>query len=582
MARAAKVVAGARKAPYPGFIEPSHPTLVAQAPSGTRWRHEIKVDGYRCQLHIRDGELKALTRRGYDWAQRFRSVIDAALGLRVSNAILDGEIIVPGEKDLSDFAALQAELAAGKSERMIYYAFDLLYLDGYDLRAAQLTARKQKLQQLLAAAKQPRLVFSEEFSGDGQTLHARVCRAGLEGLVSKRRDSRYQSGRNDNWLKVTCRKRDTFRVVGFIAGPAATVAAIYVARKLDGELIYAGKAATGFTGETARELRRRLDPLKRKTSPLTRSVRKPKATWVEPQLPVDLEYRGITGDGRLRHTSFKGVRDDLAPQRRPPARDAAKLLAYNIQRQLPDAVVPGKDELRDYWRKVAKSALKYLAGRPLTLVRHVDGITFFHTRRLPQMRAAVRAVHFEKREGGEGVRAYVTNVQGLLGLIDMDVVELHPWNAKVDDIEHPDQMVFDLDPGDDVPWDFVTATALSMRRMLQQEGFDPWPKATGGKGLHLMIPVAPLQTHDEVSATAKRLAAQFAKTDSRYTVLASVARRRGKIFIDYLRNGRGQTAIGAFSPRARVNFPIAAPFSWTEVQRNLPSDAYTMHRLPPL
>lgn len=526
--------------------------------------------------------MKALTRRGYDWAQRFRSVGDAAKALHVQNAIVDGEIVVPGDKELSDFAALQAELAAGRSERMIYYAFDLLYLDGYDLRAAPLTARKQRLHSLLAAASQKRLVFAEEFSGDGETLHDRVCHAGLEGLVSKRRDSRYQSGRNESWLKVTCRKRDTFWVVGFIPAPAGAVSAIYVARRLDGEVVYAGKAATGFTGEAARELRRRLDPLRRKTSPLTRSIRKPKATWVEPELPVDLEYRGITGDGRLRHASFKGVRDDLTAGREAPNRNAAARLAYSVQRQLPDAIVPGKDELRAYWRKAGKRALQYLAGRPLTLVRHVGGVTFFHTKRLPQLPAPVHSMHFEKREGGEGVRAYVTNVQGFLGLIDMDVVELHPWNDKVDDIEHPDQMVFDLDPGDNVPWQFVTATALSMRAMLQQKGLDAWPKGTGGKGLHVMVPIEPMQTHDEVSATAKRLAAQFAKTDSRYTILSRVAGRRGKIFIDYLRNGRGQTAIGAFSPRARVNFPIAAPFSWTEVERGLPSDAYTMQRLPPL
>jgi bifunctional non-homologous end joining protein LigD len=194
----------------------------------------------------------------------------------------------------------------------------------------------------------------------------------------------------------------------------------------------------------------------------------------------------------------------------------------------------------------------------------------------------VHSIQFEKREGGEGTRAYVDTVQGLLGLVDIDVVEVHPWNAKADDIEHPDQMIFDLDPHESVPWDFVAQTAIAMRAMLKQEGFDPWAKGTGGKGLHVMAPIKPVRTHDEVAAIAKRLASQFAKADSRYTTSNAVARRAGKIFIDYLRNGRGQTGIGAFSPRARRNFPIAAPFSWTEVERHLPSDAYTIHRLPPL
>src|SRR5205823_6563252 len=181
-----------------------------------------------------------------------------------------------------------------------------------------------------------------------------------------------------------------------------------------------------------------------------------KSVWVEPEIEVDLEYRGITGDGRLRHATFKRVREDLMrPRMRGGKSNAVKRLKYNVQRLLPDAVVPGKDELREYWRKAGKAALQYIGGRPLTLVRHVDGITFFHTRKLPQMPWPVHAMHFEKQEGGEGVRAYVDSVQGLLGLVDMDVIEVHPWNATVDDIEHPDQMIFDLDPHESVPWEFV-------------------------------------------------------------------------------------------------------------------------------
>src|SRR5205085_3856756 len=214
--------AGARRAPFPEFIEPCHPTLMSRAPAGTGWLHEIKVDGYRCQLHIRDGEVKAFTRRGYDWAARFRPVAETAQRLRARQAIIDGEVIVPGEGELSDFAALQAELAASRSERLVFYAFDLLHLNGLDLRSVALSARKRRLDRLVKTAKSSRLVFAEEFDGDGESLHARVCSAGLEGLVSKRRDSPYVSGRNDTWVKVTCRKRDTFLVCGFVPAPANT------------------------------------------------------------------------------------------------------------------------------------------------------------------------------------------------------------------------------------------------------------------------------------------------------------------------------------------------------------------------
>jgi len=587
-------IAGAREAPIPDFVELCHPVLVAKAPAGEQWLHEIKVDGYRAQIHVRDGNAQAYTRRGHDWSDRFASAVAAAAALPVRQAILDGEIIAPGENSLSDFAALQSELASGGSDRLVFYAFDLLYLDGFDLRGAPLFARKQNLSRLIRPAKSQHLLYAEEFVGDGETLHGRMCAAGLEGLVSKLRDAPYSSGRNDSWVKVTCRKRDSFVVIGFIPAPGKSVTALYLGRMVGDELFYAGKAAAGLTGEAARHLRRILEPLKRKTTPLTKRVSKPKAQWVEPRVLVDAEYRGITNDGRLRHASFKGLRDDLMQQPvatsrplhpSPPTRpdpSTIKRLRYNIQTLLPNAVVPTKDALRAYWRRVGPTALNYLGNRPLTLVRHRDGLTFFHTRRLPVAGSGVRLMKFAKREGGEGTRAFVDSVQGLLGLVDMDVVEIHPWNATVDDIERPDQMLFDLDPGDGVPWELVCETALRMHDIFRSAGLDPWPKATGGKGLHVVVPIQRSGTHDQVAAIAQGVAVDFARTDRRYTTTSGAKNRRGKIYIDFRRNGRGQTGVGAFSPRARPNFPIAVPFTWAEVERGLPADAYTMSRLPPL
>jgi bifunctional non-homologous end joining protein LigD len=495
-------------------------------------------------------------------------------------------VIVAGRDGLSDFAALQEELGAGRSERLSYYAFDLLYVDGYDLRQSALLARKETLKQILSGASK-RFLYGDYLLEDGPTVQARGCEMHIEGVVSKLKDSRYRSGRNETWIKSLCKKRETFPVVGFVPATAGSIAALYLGRREGPGLVYAGKAGTGFTGETARALRQRLDPIAVRKSPLSKPVKKPRATWVSPELLVDVEYRAMTDDGRLRHGSFKGVREDLETPRpelpQPAARNRhpPKAIARHIQRLLANAVVPSKDELRAYFRKAGKDALKYVGNRPLTLVRHVNGFTFYHTGPLPAFHSAVHALTFEKREGGEGTRAYVVSLQGLIGLANMDVVEIHPWNATADDIGHPDVMVFDLDPGEGVSWESVTESALRLRDLLRQESFEPWPKATGGKGLHVMAPLDASRDHDQIRELSKRLAARFAAIDrKRYTISSKLSDRPRKIFIDYFRNGRGQTAIGAYSPRARQNFPIAVPLTWSEVERGVPSDAYTMNRLP--
>jgi bifunctional non-homologous end joining protein LigD len=304
-------IPGARWLDYlPDFIEPCHPTQHAKAPSGDRWVHEIKVDGYRCQLHIWHGAVTAYTRRGYDWASRFRSIAEAAKALPVKEAIIDGEVIVPGPEGLSDFGALQSELAAGRSDKLVFYAFDLLYVDGYDLRGAPLLARKEALKQILSGASK-RFLYGDHLLEDGPTVQARGCEMRLEGIVSKLKDSPYCSGRSETWIKTLCKKRETFPVVGFVPAQAGSIAALYLGRREGPELVYAGKAGSGITGETARALRERLDPIAVGKSPLSMPVKKPKATWVKPELLVDVEYRAMTQDGRLRHASFKGVREDL-------------------------------------------------------------------------------------------------------------------------------------------------------------------------------------------------------------------------------------------------------------------------------
>jgi bifunctional non-homologous end joining protein LigD len=297
---------------------------------------------------------------------------------------------------------------------------------------------------------------------------------------------------------------------------------------------------------------------------------------------------------------FKGLRDDLAPpeitapsvvpSKRPAKRTASAdekphvgVPRENILQLLPDAVAPPKDELAAYWTRMWRTALPHLGHRPLKLVRHVHHAIFYHKGPLPPIPKAVHQLRLQKREGGEGVRLWVDSLEGFLGLVQIGVVELHPWNATADDIEHADQLVFDLDPGEGVKSPFVIDTALRLRDLLCDEGLDSWPKVTGGKGLHLMVPLAEKMTHDAAHAYARQIAGEIAATNSgRYVISAALAKRPGRLFIDYLRNGRGTTAVGAYSPRARPGFPIAAPVTWKDVERGIAPDAFTLTSVRPL
>jgi bifunctional non-homologous end joining protein LigD len=420
-------------------------------------------------------------------------------------------------------------------------------------------------------------------------VFAKACEMRLEGIISKRADSAYRSGRNDNWIKTKCTKSDTYPIVAFVEKLGAKprrVASLYIGRRAGERLLYAGKVRTGYTETIARDLREKLDPFIRRTSPLAVPIDKPKATWVEPMLEAEVQFSSITADGLLREAVYKGLREDLAEVPMPRAELAraptpVRVPKENILQLLPEAVVPSREQLAEYWRKVGKRALEHLGRRPLKLVRHTRGTTFYHKGRLPPLPASVRQLKIAKREGGEGTRVWVEDLDGLLGLVDIGAVELHPWNANVDDIERANVLVFDFDPGEGVEYDFVVASALAMRELLRSEGLSSWPKLTGGRGIHVMVPLKKTMPHDAAHAYTKRLAQQLAATDpKRYTITAAKSARRGRLFIDYLRNGRGTTAIGAYSPRVRPGFPIAAPVTWQDIEHGVRPNAYTMQRLP--
>jgi bifunctional non-homologous end joining protein LigD len=576
---------GARKAPFPHFIEFCHPTLRARAPRGDAWAYEIKADGYRAQLHLQNTDATVYSRTGLDWTIQFSSIAAAAHELNAKGLVIDGEAVVYGNNGIPDFQRLRRELGSRRCNAIRYHAFDLLYFNGYDLRGVEYIERKGLLAQVLENAPQT-FVFVEHLKDDGDTVFAKACELGVEGVVAKRLDAPYRSGRVESWIKLKCKKSETVPIVAFVEKLGAhprKIASLYVGRREGINLVYAGKVRSGYTETVARELREKLDPLIRKRSPLSAPIKKPKATWVEPSLDAEIEYGALTDDGLFREAVFKGLRNDLIPsvkQRRPSIRGSEPRVGVpreNILQLLPDAVVPSKEELNAYWTRVWKRALPHLGNRPLKLVRHVHGTTFYHKGPLPKdISPAIHQLKIHKREGGVGTRLWVDNLNGLLGLVEMGAVELHPWNSTVEDIEHADRVIVDLDPGEGVPYEAVVEAALRMRDAMKSEGFATWPKLSGGKGIHLMAPLEEKITHDQAHRLARRLVSQLADRFPDTYVLSAQAARRGRIFLDYLRNGRGTTAIGTFSPRAREGFPIAVPVTWSRIEAGIRPDAFTI------
>jgi bifunctional non-homologous end joining protein LigD len=430
-------------------------------------------------------------------------------------------------------------------------------------------------------------------------------------------------GNRGIWIKTKCLNREEFVIAGWTdpEGSRAHLGSLLLAYYApDGKLVYAGRAGTGLNTAELLRLRRRLEPMAIDRMPL--DVPPPRTSrfgsplvlsrvhWVNPELVAEVTFLTWTEEGLLRHVVYQGLREDKparqvvrplatdtppppttapaaappAPSRRPTGGRRGRRTAVpaeNILQLLPEAVVPSKDQLASYWTKVASRALKHLGRRPLKLVRHTKGTTFYHMGPLPPVPAAVHQLRIKKRSGGQGIRLWVDDLEGLLGLVEIGAVELHPWGATIDDIEHPDLLVFDLDPGEGIPWEFVVESAFMLRKVLEAHELDCWPKTTGGKGLHVMVPIARDMAWDAAHEFTRIIAQELAATDrQRYVTSAELDKRPGKLFIDYLRNGRGTTAIGAYSPRAREGFPVAAPVTWRDIEKGLHSDAFSMSRPP--
>ncbi|WP_421696065.1 DNA ligase D [Aestuariivirga sp.] len=591
-------VEGTKKAILPPFVPPSLAVQVARPPMAAGWIHEIKHDGYRIQARLDGGKVQLLTRKGLDWTKRFPAVADAVKALAAKAALLDGEIIVQDEQGNGSFSGLQADLKSGRQDRMVYYVFDLLYLDGSDLRAAALRERKQLLKALLEASPTSfALRYNDHLEDPGKNILGEACRLGLEGIVSKREDLPYVSGRGEHWVKSKCMLRQEFVVIGFL--PASdlknAVGSLVLGYYANGKLMHAGRAGTGFSTEDQRALYKQFLPLKTEKPDFGNAVSRAAAkgvVWVKPEAVAEIEYRGRTTDGLLRQAAFVGLREDkpaaeisleenpsLIPKHEEPAEAAPPLKASSITFSHPERLLwedanITKQELGDYYAAIAQWMLPHVEGRVLSLLRCPGGAAqqcFFAKH--AWMGFDEKAISLVDT-GDEKPMMAVKGLDGLLALVQMNVLEIHVWGSRVKDLERPDRLIFDLDPGEGLGWDDIRDAAVEMCDRLKGLGLRSFVKTSGGKGLHVTVPIIPSLDWDTAKDFTKAVAQEMAADrPERYIATMSKARRKGKIFIDYLRNGRGATAVAPYSTRARPGAAVAMPIDWSELP-SLPSAAH--------
>jgi bifunctional non-homologous end joining protein LigD len=590
-------IPGATKGPLPGFIEPMLATLAKSPPTGDRWLHEIKFDGYRLQAHIEDGKVTLWTRGGLDWTKKFGVAVPEALrNLPVRTALIDGELVVENESGVAEFSLLQADLSQGRLHRFAYYVFDCLYLDGYDLRAAPLIRRKELLDELIGSGGGGAIRYSSHFVEDGRLVLQRACALGLEGIISKASQSVYVSGRGKSWVKAKCSARQEFVIAGYV--PSSTgrkaVGSLVLGVYDGAELRYVGRVGTGFSSGVAEALFARLEAMRIRSSPFVKRLTTAEARqvrFVRPELIAEVDFRGWTGDGLLRQASFQGLRDDkparevvsettMTTNAAPERPKSSVTLTHPDRVYWPDAGVT-KEGLADYYAEAWPFTKPFIVGRALALVRCPDGIggqSFFQKHAWKGLNRNIVLVS-DPREPEPLIS--IRDFDGLMALVQSAALEIHPWGSTVTDWERPDMIVMDLDPGDDVDWMSVIAAAEEVRARLKTSGLAAFVKTSGGKGLHVVAPVKPKAEWPAVKAFAKSIAdSMAADSPDRYVSTIPKARRHGKILIDYLRNQRGMTAVAAYSTRARPGAAVSMPLAWKELAPEIGPAYFTIRNAP--
>lgn len=636
--------AKSRKGNWPKSIDPQLATLASEIPDGPDWIHEIKLDGYRLIALIRDGTVTLRTRNDKDWTHRFPGLVQSLSALKVTDAILDGEAVVFTSKGATSFQDLQEALSAGDTTAARYCAFDLLWLNGDDLRGDQLEERKARLAEIVPPSSRGTVLLSEHLSQGGRELLERAKKLKLEGIVSKRRTEPCRSGRGTDWIKVKTSLREEFVVGGFTDSTAARrgIGAILVGYFEKGEFRYAGKVGTGLTKATNAQLRERLIAREVEDSPFAEALPAGSRThWVAPEVAVQISFSNWTRDGRLRHPVFQGVRDDKSGEGeakrivrdRPVAsaktresgeevvvekttsqgrraagkarrrvtkpRTTSKPLASGefdperlteaqvreleqVRLTNPERIVyPSegitKRDLVEYYAEVGPWILPQVENRPLSVLRCPEGegqTCFYQKHAGPGTPEAIRSISIREKEKDEPY-LFIDGLAGLLSLVQMGILEIHPWGSRCDDIEKPDRLIFDLDPDSSVPWTRVIAAARELRERLSEIGLETFLKTTGGKGLHVVVPITRRGTWPEIKAFSRGVVSQMEQDSPReYTTTMRKTARSGKIFLDYLRNDRGATAVAPYSTRARQGAPVAMPLDWDALSASIHADHF--------
>lgn len=608
--RPERAATGARARPrrtrVPRRLKPQLATLVDAVPTGPEWLHEIKFDGYRIIASLDGGSVRLWSRNGKDWTRRFASIAASLENIPAASAVLDGEVVAIEKDGVSSFRKLQQALSEDRTGDLVYQVFDLIHFDGASLRDTPLRARKRALSELLDLANfngKDRVRFTEHLEGDGTELLEHACNLGLEGIISKHADARYRATRNRLWRKIKCVRHEELLVGGYTepAGKRVGFGALLLGMWSEaGKLVYAGKVGTGFSDRQLKSLLARLRKLKTADCPFDGCSAVGAAHWVRPEMIVEVQFTEWTRDGLLRHPSFRGLREDKNPEdirmsepsvssveatavrgknNRRLNNEVAGVTLSNPDRILyPDQGI-GKLELARYYEEIASWILPQVRHRPLSLLRCPQGRAkecFFQKHPGDAISSHIPRIDIREKSGKSSY-LYIEKLSDLIALVQAGTLELHLWGCTVTDLERPDTLVFDLDPGPGVSWPAIIAASRSLQDRLQDLGLASFVRLTGGKGLHVVVPLQPNSGWDDVKAFARGVADAHAKDDpKKLTINMSKAKRRGRIFIDYLRNGRGATAIASYSTRARKRAPIAVPIRWDELTPALTSNRYNV------
>jgi bifunctional non-homologous end joining protein LigD len=588
-------------APFPGKLSPQLATLVDEAPEGPEWLHEIKFDGYRILAFIQSDHISLKSRNMIDWTPQLMPIAKALKTLSPKNLVLDGEVVVLDSQGKSDFQLLQNSIKGNQDSDYIYYVFDILYYDQFNLKSLPLIKRKEILAALLPEH-HPTLRYSDHIINDGPAIYHHSCELALEGIISKRIDSVYETRRSKSWLKIKCLKRQEFVVGGYTdpqRGRRYFGSLFLGVFNQQGELEFAGNVGTGFTQSALKEIYEQLQKNLSSKNPFNDTPPgSKKAHWLKPILVAEVEFTQWTNNNHIRHPSFKGLRWDkrakavkrelpqaLGKIKDKPQKKATKKTSDFVITHPKKIVYPEdkytKQDLLLYYELVTDYIMPFIKNRPLTLVRcPTDYKECFFQRHYNNMTPkALKSIYIESK-GQTEPYIYLNDKEGLLSLVQMGVLEIHPWGSLIQSLETPDRIIFDLDPAPDVPWKTVVEAAFEIKNEFEQMNLKSFVKTTGGKGLHVIIPIK-AEHNWEVIKNFTHVFVEYLekRKPKQYISKMAKAKRSGKIFVDYLRNQRGATAISAYSTRSRVHAPVSVPLEWDELTNSREDTSFTIKTL---